>query len=160
MDDYWVGSILKPDSNKGTDWTVKSLKKFLGVSSKDRDQVGKWVDFPDNQKIILKIVSAEEKDNGFRCHARVFLVFDLGKDKEYYVDAQNLEKGIIRETVNGMKRVKLPIPEEYGGGWATGGSVKDAVDNLIKRIKEITNQPKSNTISFAECAEKLCKEDE
>ena len=70
------------------------------------------------------------------------------------MNESNLENGIIRETVNGMKRVKLPIPEEYGGGWATGSSVKDAVDNLIKRIKEKINQPKANTITFSECAEK------
>ena len=33
-----------------------------------------------------------------------------------------------------MKRIKLPIPEEYGGGIATGATVEAAVRNLIARL--------------------------
>ena len=52
----------------------------------------------------------------------------------YDLIESHLENGIIRESKNGMKRVRLPIPIEYGGGYATGGSVEDAVQNLIKRL--------------------------
>lgn len=69
------------------------------------------------------------------------------------MNESNLENGIIRETVNGMKRVKLPIPEEYGGGWATGSSTADAVSNLINRIKDRLNDgPKFKCMQFSECA--------
>ena len=33
-----------------------------------------------------------------------------------------------------MKRVKLPIPEEFGGGMATGNTLEAAVRNLISRL--------------------------
>lgn len=52
----------------------------------------------------------------------------------YDLIESHLENGIIRESKNGMKRVRLPIPVEYGGGYATGDSVEDAVKNLIKRL--------------------------
>ena len=52
----------------------------------------------------------------------------------YDLIESHLENGIIRESKNGMKRVRLPIPIEYGGGYATGGTVEDAVQNLIKRL--------------------------
>ena len=35
-----------------------------------------------------------------------------------------------------MKRVKLPIPKEYGGGWATGASQEEAIRNLLDRVKD------------------------
>lgn len=42
---------------------------------------------------------------------------------------------------NEMKRIRLPIPKEYGGGYATGDSLESAVHNLIKRLEEHkTNQ--------------------
>ena len=52
----------------------------------------------------------------------------------YDLIESHLENGIIRESKDGMKRVRLPIPIEYGGGYATGGTVEDAVHNLIKRL--------------------------
>ena len=35
-----------------------------------------------------------------------------------------------------MKRIRLPIPKEYGGGYATGDSLESAVQNLIKRLEQ------------------------
>ena len=52
----------------------------------------------------------------------------------YDLIESHLENGIIRESKNGMKRVRLPIPIEYGGGYATGSNAEDAVRNLIKRL--------------------------
>ena len=138
-----------------TDWTVKSLMKKLGVTKKDRDKVGCWVDFPPDQKVILKVssVSSDSKDTGVRIGCQVFLAFDLDGDKDYYISAADLENGIIRETDKTMKRVKLPIPEEYGGGWATGSSTTDAVNTLINRIKDhLNNGPKFKCVQFSECA--------
>lgn len=48
-----------------------------------------------------------------------------------------------------MKRVRLPIPEEFGGGMATGSTLEAAVRNLISRlgVKAIKEVP-----SFSDCA--------
>ena len=72
----------------------------------------------------------------------------------------NLENCISDETAEGygdttMKRIKLPIPKEYGGGHATGATLEDAVKNLIERV--ISNAGYSNknaTPLFSECYEK------
>ena len=53
----------------------------------------------------------------------------------YNLLESHLENGINRESAERMKRVKLPIPQEYGGGWATGDTALDAVRNLISRLK-------------------------
>ena len=50
-----------------------------------------------------------------------------------------------------MKRVNLPIPCEYGGGWATGETTEDAVRNLIQRLN--LHLKKESPI-FSECADK------
>lgn len=52
-----------------------------------------------------------------------------------YNKLEHLENLIIAMNQNGMKRIHLPIPEEYGGGYATGDSLESAVHNLIKRIE-------------------------
>ena len=52
-----------------------------------------------------------------------------------YNKLEHLENLIIAMNQNGMKRIRLPIPEEYGGGYATGVSLESAVHNLIKRIE-------------------------
>ena len=45
----------------------------------------------------------------------------------------NLDNG-ISEPQERRSRVKLPIPKEYGGGWATGDTMEDAIRNLVSRI--------------------------
>ena len=72
----------------------------------------------------------------------------------YNLLESHLENGINRESVIGMKRVKLPIPPEYGGGWATGDTNLDAVRNLIERLG--LRIPKESP-TFADCADKWLK---
>ena len=68
----------------------------------------------------------------------------------------NLDNAIScepQETVKKNKRVKLPVPEEYGGGTVTGFGYEEAVRNLIKRLKaEITTT--SAAPYFKDCWEK------
>ena len=52
----------------------------------------------------------------------------------YDLIESHLENQIIRESKGKMGRVKLPIPKEYGGGWATGSTTEDAIRNLVARI--------------------------
>ena len=47
-----------------------------------------------------------------------------------------------------MKRVKLPIPKEYGGGWATGATQEEAVRNLIERVRDLI-KPATDVPTFA-----------
>lgn len=67
-----------------------------------------------------------------------------------YTFTVNLENGILEPIGQIMKRIKLPIPKEYGGGWATGETYEDAVKNLLKRVKNQllthSNAPKFNDI--------------
>lgn len=53
----------------------------------------------------------------------------------YNLIESHLENGIDHASGK-MKRVKLPIPEEYGGGFATGFGYEEAIKKLIERIKE------------------------
>ena len=46
----------------------------------------------------------------------------------------HLGNGILNRSNEKMKRVKLPIPKEYGGGWATGDTTEDAIRNMINRL--------------------------
>lgn len=55
---------------------------------------------------------------------------------ELYNKLEHLENLILAMNDNHMKRIRLPIPEEYGGGYATGDTLEDAVKNLIKRIEK------------------------
>lgn len=147
-----LGGFMIKQAN-GLDWTVGSLMKGLGITKEDRETVGSWVDFPPDQKIRLTITSSKPKEKGISVTTAIGLVFDINDREIYYMPVSNLENGIIRETVNGMKRVKLPIPEEYGGGWATGSSTTDAINNLINRIKDHLNDgPKFKCVQFSECA--------
>lgn len=52
-----------------------------------------------------------------------------------------------------MKRVKLPIPEEYGGGFVTGFGYEETVKKLINRVQNCA-KIKSNAPLFKECWEK------
>ncbi len=65
----------------------------------------------------------------------------------------NLENGISEPCEKSMKRVKLPIPKEYGGGWATGATQEEAVRNLIERVKDLI-KPATDVPTFDECWEK------
>lgn len=75
--------------------------------------------------------------------------------KTYTLDEiiANLENLTSEPYEKSMKRVKLPIPEEYGGGWATGATQEDAVRNLIERIKGMI-KPDTSIPTFDECWEK------
>ena len=53
----------------------------------------------------------------------------------YNLIESHLDNGIDHAS-DKMKRVKLPIPEEYGGGFATGYSYEDAVKKVIDRVRE------------------------
>ena len=53
-----------------------------------------------------------------------------------YNKLEHLENLIIAMNQPDMKRIRLPIPKEYGGGYATGDSLESAVHNLIKRLEE------------------------
>lgn len=55
---------------------------------------------------------------------------------ELYNKLEHLENLIIAMNQNGMKRLRLPIPKEYGGGYATGDTLEAAVQNLIKRLEQ------------------------
>ena len=65
----------------------------------------------------------------------------------------NLENGIPEPQETRMTRAKIPIPKEYGGGWATGATQEEAVRHLIERIsgqiKTATDKP-----TFSDCWEK------
>ena len=54
-----------------------------------------------------------------------------------------------------MKRIKLPIPPEYGGGVVTGNGYLETVRNLIERLRPvIVEQEKNVGPLFSECWEK------
>ena len=65
----------------------------------------------------------------------------------------NLDNKTSEPCEKAVKRVKIPIPEEYGGGWATGSSQEDAVRNMIERIRDQI-KPVANIPTFDECWEK------
>ncbi len=77
----------------------------------------------------------------------------------YNLIESHLENGIECESERKgkMKRVKLPVPEEFGGGTVTGLGYLNAVNNLIDLVREkITDEIKNKTNSplFNECWEK------
>lgn len=65
----------------------------------------------------------------------------------------NLDNRTSEPCEKSMKRVKLPIPKEYGGGWATGGTQEEAVRKLIERVKDLI-KPATDVPTFDECWEK------
>ena len=46
-----------------------------------------------------------------------------------------LDNGIPESCEIRMKRMKLPIPEEYGGGWVSGFTLEDTVQRLVERVR-------------------------
>ena len=83
---------------------------------------------------------------------------DLDDAKLYTLDelkalVENLDNGIFEPCKERMSRVKLPIPKEYGGGWATGSTQEEAVKHLLERVKgQIKTAMDSPT--FRECWER------
>lgn len=65
----------------------------------------------------------------------------------------NLDNGIPEPLNERMTRVKLPIPKEYGGGWATGATQEEAVRHLIERIR-IQIKPSTEAPTFKDCYER------
>ena len=65
----------------------------------------------------------------------------------------NLDNGIPAPDEKRMSRAKLPIPKEYGGGWATGRTLEDAVFNLIETVKEQFVAPPGKHL-FKECTDR------
>ena len=66
----------------------------------------------------------------------------------YDLIESHLDNGILgpQEKMGKLKRVKLPIPEEYGGGFVTGYGYEDTVRNLLSRIqKQIKMESKAPT---------------
>lgn len=56
------------------------------------------------------------------------------------------------EKMGKLKRVQLPIPKEYGGGFATGYGYEDAIRKLISRIRDKIIPEKESPL-FKECWE-------
>lgn len=65
----------------------------------------------------------------------------------------NLENGISEPQNERMTRAKIPIPKEFGGGWATGSTQEEAVKHLLERIGDKIVS-KSDAPLFKECWEK------
>lgn len=63
----------------------------------------------------------------------------------------NLGNQIPEPDESALNRVKLPIPEEYGGGYATGKTMEEAVLRLIFKVRGslLKNQ---KSILFSDCA--------
>ena len=82
----------------------------------------------------------------------------MNESKTYTIEEiqqmlRNLDNGISEPCEERMTRYKIPIPKEYGGGWATGATQEEAVKHLLERvgsqIKTATDKP-----TFAECFDK------
>lgn len=70
----------------------------------------------------------------------------------YDLIVANLDNGICNpqeEKMGKLKRMRIPIPEEYGGGIATGYGYAETIRNLIERIKYQIKM-ESNSPTFSE----------
>lgn len=70
----------------------------------------------------------------------------------YDLIASHLDNGIrnpIDEKMGKLKRMRIPIPEEYGGGIVTGYGYEDTIRNLITRVKDQIKM-KSDSPTFSE----------
>lgn len=70
--------------------------------------------------------------------------------------AANLGNGICNpqeEKMGKLKRMRIPIPEEYGGGIATGYGYNETIRNLIDRVRDQIKM-ESNSPTFNESWEK------
>ena len=70
----------------------------------------------------------------------------------YDLISAHLENGICNpqeEKMGKLKRMRMPIPEEYGGGIVTGYGYADTIRNLVARIKDQIKM-ESNSPTFKE----------
>lgn len=74
-------------------------------------------------------------------------------ESRLYTFTVDLDNGIPEPLNDRMTRFKLPIPKEYGGGWATGQTQADAVKNLIERIRDKI-RPETESPTFKDCYER------
>lgn len=77
----------------------------------------------------------------------------------YNLIESHLENGISGpqdEKMGKLKRIKLPVPKEYGGGVVTGYGYEDTVRNLIDRVRDKIKM-ESKAPLFKECWEKWIK---
>lgn len=58
-----------------------------------------------------------------------------------------------QDKMSKIKRIKLPIPKEYGGGFATGYGYEDAIRNLISRVREKIKMESKSPL-FRDCWDK------
>lgn len=69
----------------------------------------------------------------------------------------NSKETSVNQPGEKMKRVILPIPEQYGGGYATGKTTEEAIERLISRVLESIPKQKLTKITFAEYFEEWIK---
>lgn len=74
----------------------------------------------------------------------------------YDLIASHLDNGICNPQTDKMgklKRMRIPIPEEYGGGVATGYGIDATIKNLIDRVRDQIKM-ESDCPTFKECYDK------
>lgn len=82
----------------------------------------------------------------------------MAEEKTYTLDdiygiLSNLENGTSQPGEKVVKRAKLPIPEEYGGGWITSSTMDECVRKLLRRFG-ISPEVKKEIPTFRDCGEK------
>ncbi len=82
----------------------------------------------------------------------------MAEEKTYTLDdiygiLSNLENGTSQPDEKVVKRAKLPIPEEYGGGWITSSTMDECVRKLLRRFG-ISPEVKKEIPTFRDCGEK------
>ena len=82
----------------------------------------------------------------------------MGEGRTYTVEElqsilANLDSEITDPQHGRMTRAKIPIPKEYGGGWATGATQEEAVRHLIERIRDQI-RPSGDVPTFKDCYER------
>lgn len=76
----------------------------------------------------------------------------------YNLIESHLDNSILYSPNGKMKRVKLPIPPEYGGGFATGNGYLETVRHLIERVRPtILEAEEASSPLFKESWEKWIK---
>mgnify|MGYP005765356351 CR=1 FL=1 len=80
-------------------------------------------------------------------------VVQLNRNLENVI--QQREETPYREGENDMaKRVKLSIPNEYGGGWATGATKEEATAQLLKRCGVTRQSVNQNIPLYSDYAQR------
>lgn len=73
--------------------------------------------------------------------------------EEIHQILSDLDNGISEPCVERMTRIKLPIPKEYGGGWATGSTQEEAVRHLLERVGSLAKTA-TDAPTFRDCWER------